>query len=86
MPVLEAMAAAVPVITAKRSALPEVAGDAALLVDPDCDEELESVLRLLADEAGLREELIRKGLMQAQRFSWHSAITSTLGVYRELLD
>lgn len=84
MPVLEAMANSVPVITSRRSALPEVAGDAALLVDPDDQEELaSSLLRLAADQA-LCDDLTRRGRERARRFSWDSALTQTWNVYREL--
>ena len=66
MPVLEAMAAGVPVITSNRSALPEVAGDAALLVDPEDTEALGQALRELTVNEDLRRELARRGTARAR--------------------
>lgn len=84
MPVLEAMACGVPVITSNRTALPEVAGDAALLVDPENDEELgEAMIRVLYD-ASLRESLCKKGFERAKQFTWERAAKQTLDVYKEL--
>lgn len=84
MPVLEAMARAVPVVTSNRSALPEVAGEAALLVDPlDVDSIAEALLRLAGD-AGLREDLARRGMARAREFSWQSAVERTWAVYDEI--
>jgi glycosyltransferase involved in cell wall biosynthesis len=85
MPVLEAMAHGLPVITSNRSALPEVAGDAAMLVNPLEEEEIASALRRLASNQELRLELARRGLAHAARFSWRAAVERTGAVYRELL-
>ncbi len=84
MPVLEAMANSVPVITSSRSALPEVAGDAALLVTPDDPEEIAAALMRLASDEGLRNDLARRGRERALQFSWESALARTWEVYREL--
>jgi glycosyltransferase involved in cell wall biosynthesis len=84
MPVLDAMAYSVPVITSRRSALPEVAGDAALLVNPDDPEEITAALVRLASDEALREDLARRGRERALQFSWESAIAKTWEVYREL--
>src|SRR6201986_4395968 len=65
MPVLDAMANSVPVITSNRSALPEVAGDAALLVNPDDPEEIAVALERLASNETLCEDLVRKGRERA---------------------
>jgi glycosyltransferase involved in cell wall biosynthesis len=81
MPILEAMAHGVPVITSNCSAMPEVAGGAAVLVDPlDIGDAL---LRLAKDE-GTREELKRRGLARIQQFTWESAVEKTWAVYDEL--
>jgi len=84
MPVLEAMANSVPVITSRRSALPEVAGDAALLVNPDDPEEIAAALVRLASDESLCDELARRGRERALQFSWESALDRTWEVYREL--
>jgi glycosyltransferase involved in cell wall biosynthesis len=84
MPVLEAMAHGIPVVASNRSAIPEVAGDAALLVDPESIEELGEALRRLAAEQRLREDLARRGRERAFQFPWRAAVERTWGVYDEL--
>jgi len=80
LPVLEAQACGVPVMTSNNSSLPEVAGDAALLVDPqDVDAIAEAMRRLLTDD-GLRQELIRRGFDNVKRFSWEKCARETLAV------
>jgi len=85
MPVLEAMSAGVPVIAANSSAVREVAGDAAMLVDPENEEELATALKQAAEDEGLRKRLISAGLERAAGFSWKRAADQTWAVYRELL-
>ena len=85
MPVLDAMAHSVPVITSRRSALPEVAGDAALLVNPEDPEEIAAALNRLGSDESLREELSRRGRERAVQFSWESAVAKTWSVYEELM-
>ena len=84
MPVLEAMANSVPVITSRRSALPEVAGDSALLVNPEDPEEIAAALARLASDEALCSELARRGRERALQFSWEAALTKTWEVYREV--
>jgi glycosyltransferase involved in cell wall biosynthesis len=84
MPVLDAMARSVPVITSQRSALPEVAGDAALLVNPDDPEEIAAALVRLASDEALCDNLARRGRERALQFSWESTLRKTWDVYREL--
>jgi glycosyltransferase involved in cell wall biosynthesis len=84
MPVLEAMANSVPVITSQRSALPEVAGDAAVLVNPDDPEEIAAALVRLASDQALCDFLARRGRERALQFSWESTLARTWDVYREL--
>jgi glycosyltransferase involved in cell wall biosynthesis len=84
MPALEAMAAGIPVIAGNRSALPEVCGDAAVLVNPASEEELAMALRMLAENEILRADLIERGKARAAEFTWPQAVTKTLAVYREL--
>jgi glycosyltransferase involved in cell wall biosynthesis len=83
MPVLEAMAHGIPVITSTRSALREVAGDAALLVDPTDTEAVSGALIQLASDLSLRTELARRGRARAAQFSWSSAVNRTWAVYGE---
>jgi glycosyltransferase involved in cell wall biosynthesis len=84
MPVLEAMAAGAPVLTSNRSSLPEVAGDAALLVDPYDTDAIAHGLRRLITQPPLRDMLIKLGAERAQEFTWERAVNSTWDVYREL--
>jgi glycosyltransferase involved in cell wall biosynthesis len=85
MPVLEAMAAGVPVIAGNRSALPEICGDAAEQVDSESEEQLASALQLLATDGPRRTELIERGFLHSKRFTWETAVTQTMAVYRELV-
>ena len=85
LPVLEAMAAGLPVLTSNGSALPEVAGGAALLVDPlDTDAIAHGLTRLLADE-DLRADLTEKGQRRAAEMTWQRAAERTWAVYEEML-
>ena len=86
MPVLEAMAAGTPVLTSNGSALPEVAGDAALLVDPLDTESLGVALRRLTIDRDLRAELARLGEARVKLFTWEEAVRETWDVYREILQ
>jgi glycosyltransferase involved in cell wall biosynthesis len=85
MPVLDAMARGVPVLTSNVSAMPEVAGDAAILVDPRDTGSIAEGLRRLADDTDLRERLIQAGLTRVQNFTWEKSVDATWRAYRELL-
>jgi glycosyltransferase involved in cell wall biosynthesis len=85
MPVLEAMASGVAVVTSNRSALPEVAGDAAMLVDPENTDEIEQALVQVTTNEALRDSLVRRGYERAAQFSWPGTVQRTWEVYRELL-
>jgi glycosyltransferase involved in cell wall biosynthesis len=85
MPVLEAMAGGAPVLTSNRSALPEVAGDAAVLVDPEETEGLIAALRRMAADEGLRQDLAARGLARSRLFTWEKAVRETWDAYEELL-
>ena len=86
MPVLEAMARGVPVIASNTSALPEVAGGAAVLVNPYSTPEISSALLQLASDEDLRERLAAAGLERAKSFTWDAAVEKTYSVYRELVS
>ena len=84
LPPLEAMACGTPTIVSNVSSLPEVVGDAALLVDPKEAEEIAvAIYRLLTDDR-LHQELAEKGLQRAKIFSWNRAAEKTLDVYRRV--
>jgi glycosyltransferase involved in cell wall biosynthesis len=85
MPVLEAMDAGIPVIAGNGSALPEVCGDAAELLDPRDEEELAAALIRLASDEARQAELVELGRRRAGEFRWDDAVRATLGVYRELV-
>ncbi len=84
LPVLEAMACGTPVVCSNASSLPEVAGQAALLVDPHNTEALAEALARIVTEAGLREALVEKGLGQIQNFSWQRCAQEVLQVLEEV--
>ncbi|MGB6942154.1 MAG: glycosyltransferase family 1 protein [Bryobacteraceae bacterium] len=86
MPVLDAMARGIPVLTSNRSAMPEVAGDAALLVDPTDVHSISDGLVHLATNADLRDTLIRAGKARAKEFTWEKSIGATWKIYQELLN
>jgi glycosyltransferase involved in cell wall biosynthesis len=85
MPVLEAMAAGVAVVSSSRSALPEVAGQAAIQVDPESVEALGQALRGLTRNEELRRELVQRGTARALLFTWEKAVRETWEVYRKVL-
>jgi glycosyltransferase involved in cell wall biosynthesis len=83
LPVLEAMACGVPVVTSNVSSMPEIAGDAAFLVDPyDVDGIAQGLERVLVDRA-LRERLAEEGPKRSQPFTWERTARETLAAYEE---
>ncbi len=84
MPVLEAMARGVPVLTSDRSALREVSADAALQVNPEETEAIAQGLLELARSEDLRRKLRGRGLLRAAAFPWRDAVSKTWDVYGEL--
>ncbi|MDQ3454584.1 MAG: glycosyltransferase family 4 protein [Actinomycetota bacterium] len=86
LPVLEAMAHGTPVLTAAGGATAEVAGDAALLVDPHSEESLAEGLLQIAHDSRLRAELVRRGALRAAEFSWRRSARTLIGLYTELLE
>ena len=84
IPLLEAMVAGVPVACSDATCLPEVAGDAALLFDPHSPEELVMALKQLLTNPALRDELVSKGYLNLERFSWKTTAEKTLEVHRRV--
>lgn len=85
LPVLEAMACGTPVITSNLSSLPEVAGEAALLVNPYNTAEITAAMQAIATEAGLRSHLSKLSLARAQSFSWAKTGQATIEVLARYL-
>ncbi len=86
LPVVEAMACGTPVITSNISSLPEVASDAALLVDPLSTDSICNAIKTLAHDEGRRLLLREKGLKRAGEFSWEKTARETLQVYRQAIS
>ncbi len=84
LPVIEAMACGAPVITSPVTSLPEVAGDAALMVTPGNVHELVQALKRALGDKSLRESLRLKGMERAKLFDWESVARSTLRVYEDI--
>jgi glycosyltransferase involved in cell wall biosynthesis len=84
LPVLEAMSHGTPVVTTTSSSLPEVAGDAALLFDPDDAAALADAIARLSSDRELRERMVQKGLDRVNRFGWDRAADETLEVLRKV--
>ncbi len=84
MPITEAMACGCPVITSNVTACPEVAGDAALLVNPYSTEEIAEAINKILSDGKLREELKQKGLKRAKGFTWENCAKEHLKVYKEV--
>lgn len=84
LPVLEAMACGTPVITSNSSSLPEVVGEAGLMVDPYDEEAWARTILRVVEDRQLRNELAERSVQQAARFSWRRTAELTLAVYREV--
>lgn len=84
LPPLEAMACGTPTVVSNTSSLPEVVGDAGLLVDPNNFEELAVALHRLLTNPELHAEMREKGLRRAQCFRWHTAALQTLEIYKQV--
>lgn len=84
LPVIEAMKCGCPVLTASTSSLPEVAGEAAVFVDPRSVASISDGMRTILSDADLRNRLSQQGLEHVRQFSWHATAQKTVEVYREL--
>lgn len=85
LPPLEAMSCGTPVVTSRISSLPEVVGDAAVLVDPYSVRDIAMGLERALDDEALRAELVTRGLARAQRFSWDRSVEATHSAYMKVL-
>lgn len=86
LPVLEAMACGTPVIAANNSSIPEIAGEAALLVDAQDPRRMAETMRLALCDRTLRVNLTQKGLERVKNFSWEKCARATINVYRQALE
>jgi glycosyltransferase involved in cell wall biosynthesis len=85
LPPLEAMACGTPVLTSSISSLPEVVGDAALLVDPYSVEDIAAGLRRLLDDEALRADLVTRGRARAGDFSWERSVKAIHASYLKVV-
>ena len=86
LPALEAMASGVPVITSNRTSLPEVVGDAGLMVDPDDVDSLREQLQRLLEDRVFAETLGQRGLARSRLFSWERCAKETFAVYEKVMQ
>lgn len=84
LPVLEAMGCGIPVLTSKKSSLPEITRGAAILIDPMNVEEIAKGMRMLIENESLRNEMVVRGLQRVKDFSWRRTAEETLRLYREV--
>lgn len=85
LPALEAMASGVPVITSNRTSLPEVVGDAGLLLDPDDVDGMRESLRQLLEDRVFAQDLGQRGLVRSRGFSWERCARETFAVYEQVM-
>jgi len=86
IPIIEAMACGVPVITSNSSSMPEIAGDAACIVNPmESEAILQGILKISSDSE-YKNELIRKGLVRCEQFSWDNMALQVLDVYKKMFN
>ncbi len=86
IPVIEAMQLGVPVITSNTSSMPEVAGDAAILADPNSAVAIKKAMQLIISDTSLRENLIEKGRKRAELFSWDISAQKVVDIIQEVLE
>lgn len=84
LPPLEAMACGTPVVTSNASSLPEVVGDAGIMIDPNDSDRLANAMYNVLTDNGLKEDMIKKGLKRAKMFSWERAAEEVLEVYKSV--
>lgn len=86
LPILEAMASKCPVITSNISSMPEVAGDAGILVDPFSVDNISDALKSIVEDPENTDNLVKKGYERAKLFSWQKCAESTKAVYNIILQ
>jgi len=82
LPVLEAMSLGAPVISSNVTSIPEIAGNAGILVNPEAEEDIFNAMLMLSESSGLRISLVERGREQAKKFTWESAARTILECYR----
>jgi alpha-1,3-rhamnosyl/mannosyltransferase len=85
LPVVEAFAARCPVITSSTTSLPEVAGNAALLVDPTQPDAIAAAMRAILDQPEQTAQRVELGQQRARQYSWEACAMQTLDVYRQIV-
>lgn len=86
IPVIEAMSCGTPVVTSNATSIPEIAGDAALLIDPSSESEIAEAMHKILSSSIIRGQLIKKGIERAKKFSWEKTSLETLKLYKENYD
>lgn len=86
IPMLEAMRCGAPVITSNTSSMPEVSGNAAYIIDPYKPDEITNAIIEIQNDKKLRDELVTKGLKQAEKFSWKNMAKEVLELYKEIYN
>jgi len=86
LPVIEAFASGVPVVTSNVTSLPEIAGDAAITADPHDSETLAQAIRHVVTDRAFHETLVQKGLARAKEFTWRRTAQETMKLYQSLLS
>ncbi|MHC1681563.1 MAG: glycosyltransferase family 4 protein [Clostridiaceae bacterium] len=85
LPILEAMACGIPVITSNNSSIPEVAGDAAILINSSSKNEIEAAISKVLHDIDLREKMIKKGYARVRNFSWEKIIKNVVNQYKGII-
>jgi alpha-1,3-rhamnosyl/mannosyltransferase len=82
LPIVEAMACGCPVICSNTASMPEVAGDAAVLIDPSRSDELAHAIEIIVHDTTFREKIMAKGFNRAKNFTWSNTAAQTLDIFK----